>query len=93
MKFLITGGLGFIGFALIRFLLSHTKHELLNEDGLTHASGDNPVLFEKTNERYDSEKVDIFEQTLMEEIVFGFRPDIVIHLAAETHVERSIESF
>jgi len=93
---LITGGYGFIGSCLIRNLLINTKSKICNIDKLNYASNLNSIssLFKEKKDidekRYYFEKIDLNERTKVELIFQKFKPDIVFHLAAETHVDRSI---
>lgn len=92
MKILVTGGLGFIGSAVIRHILEHTQHEVVNVDKLTYA-GSMESLHEVSNDnRYRYEKVDICNRLEIERIFRESQPDLVMHLAAESHVDRSINS-
>ena len=89
-NFLITGGAGFIGSAIIRHIIKHTDHKVINVDKLTYAG--NLVLNSvKNNHRYAFEKIDICNVDGIRYIFKKYRPDIVIHLAAESHVDRSID--
>ena len=90
MKFLITGGAGFIGSALIRHLIKDTKHSILNIDKLTYASNLEALKSADNEDRYEFHKLDICEANKVEEIFEKFNPDIVMHLAAESHVDQSI---
>jgi dTDP-glucose 4,6-dehydratase len=89
-KFLITGGAGFIGSTLIRHIISTTKHEVFNIDKLTYASNLVSLSSIESSLRYSFEQVDICNKNKIKDIFDKYQPDIVIHLAAETHVDRSI---
>jgi dTDP-glucose 4,6-dehydratase len=90
-KFLITGGAGFIGSALIRHIINKTKHRVLNIDKLTYAGNlDSLKQIDKCN-RYFFKKIDICNKKKVKKIIFNYKPNIVIHLAAESHVDRSID--
>ena len=88
--FLITGGAGFIGSAVIRHLINHTQHRVINVDKLTYAGNLESLADISDNERYGFEQVDICNSTEIERLFQQYRPDIVMHLAAESHVDRSI---
>lgn len=89
MRVLVTGGAGFIGSAVIRHLLRDTQHQVLNLDKLTYAA--NPDAVELEHPRYAFMKVDICDQAAVLHSLHAFRPDAVMHLAAESHVDRSID--
>ncbi|WP_313115479.1 dTDP-glucose 4,6-dehydratase [Ectopseudomonas guguanensis] len=91
MRILITGGAGFIGSALIRHLIRHTEHEVLNLDKLTYA-GNLESLVEVTDDpRYRFVRADIADSSLVAQTLAEFQPDAIMHLAAESHVDRSID--
>ena len=89
-KILITGGAGFIGSALIRFLVHNTEHTVINVDKLTYAGNLNSLKSVHKNQRYFFEKADICDSKKLEHIFSHYQPDAVMHLAAESHVDRSI---
>ena len=89
-SFLITGGAGFIGSAVIRHLINHTEHRVINVDKLTYAGNLESLADISDNERYSFEQVDICNATDIERLFQQYHPDIVMHLAAESHVDRSI---
>lgn len=91
MKFLITGGAGFIGSAVIRYIINHTQDEVLNIDKLTYAGNLESLVEVENNKRYSFQQIDICNIAALEQAVAGFQPDIVMHLAAESHVDRSID--
>lgn len=88
---LITGGCGFIGSALIRMLLTDPDYKLINVDKLTYAGNLNSLKSISSNERYIFEKLDICNKDKLKEIFKKYRPNYVMHLAAESHVDRSIQ--
>ena len=92
--FLITGGAGFIGSALIRLIFDKTSHGVVNVDKLTYAGNLESLdsIENKNHNFYAFEKVDICNQDEIKRILFQYEPDAIIHLAAESHVDKSIES-
>lgn len=90
-KFLITGGAGFIGSAVIRELINNTNHQVLNVDKLTYAGNTQSLIDISENSRYCFLHQDICNQEAMNAVFMDFQPDIVMHLAAESHVDRSID--
>ena len=92
MKILVTGGAGFIGSALIRYLLTHTNDEVINVDKLTYAGSLETISSVSRSDRYAFEQVDICNAAEIRRIFASYQPDVVMHLAAESHVDRSIDS-
>ncbi len=92
MKFLITGGLGFIGSALIRKIIKETDHQVLNLDKQTYASNIFNLKSIELDKRYTFVKGDICDEILIEKLLFDFQPDYLMHLAAESHVDNSINN-
>lgn len=91
MKLLVTGGAGFIGAAVIRFLIRDTAVEVVNVDKLTYAAPPGALDAVAGNPRYRFEKVDICDGKALAEVFRRHAPDAVMHLAAESHVDRSID--
>tara|TARA_B100000927_G_scaffold282916_1_gene270098 strand:- start:196 stop:1245 length:1050 start_codon:yes stop_codon:yes gene_type:complete len=91
MKIIVTGGAGFIGSALIKLLIKK-KHKVLNIDKITYASDLRSLKRIKNNRNYIFKKADICNEKLIQKIIFNYKPDAIFNLAAETHVDRSIES-
>ncbi|MCG7531157.1 dTDP-glucose 4,6-dehydratase [Psychrobium sp. MM17-31] len=91
MKILITGGAGFIGSAVIRHIIEHTNDSVVNVDKLTYAGNLESLINVSSSPRYYFEQVDICHGEELERIFSLYRPDVVMHLAAESHVDRSID--
>ncbi|MBD1602476.1 dTDP-glucose 4,6-dehydratase, partial [Pseudomonas typographi] len=87
----VTGGAGFIGSALIRHLIANTEHEVLNLDKLTYAGNLESLQPIAANSRYEFVQADIADQAGVNAVFARFAPDAVMHLAAESHVDRSID--
>ena len=92
MKFIVTGGAGFIGSALVRFLINETDHIVLNIDKLTYAGNLESLTSISENPRYQFVNADICDADKMTELVADFKPDKIMHLAAESHVDRSVDA-
>ena len=90
-KILITGGAGFIGSALIRHIIDNTDHGVVNVDKLTYAGNLESLVTVEDSPRYFFEQVDICNAIEIRRILDQYQPDIVMHLAAESHVDRSID--
>ncbi|MBK4997439.1 6-dehydratase [Pseudomonas sp. S37] len=91
MRILITGGAGFIGSALVRHLIAHTGHEVLNLDKLTYAGNLESLHSVASNSRYEFVQADIADTDAVSAVLERFQPDAIMHLAAESHVDRSID--
>ncbi|UZK68734.1 dTDP-glucose 4,6-dehydratase [Sphingomonas sp. S1-29] len=91
MRIFVTGGAGFIGSALIRHLIENTDHEVLNFDKLTYAGTLSTVERIAQSNRYRFVKGDICDAETLRHALTEFRPQIITHLAAESHVDRSID--
>jgi len=92
MRILITGGAGFIGSALIRTIVRNTSYDVLNVDKLTYAGDLSTVAEVSTSPKYKHIKVDICDRNLIDQAFASFNPDAIVHLAAESHVDRSVDS-
>ena len=90
-KFLVTGGAGFIGSAVVRELIKNSGHQVVNVDKLTYAGNPESLQEVEGNARYHFEQVDICDKAAMDTLFERHQPDIVMHLAAESHVDRSID--
>lgn len=88
---LITGGAGFIGSAVVRHIIENTKNSVVNVDKLTYAGNVESIASVSANERYHFVQADICDAISMKDIFEKYQPDAVMHLAAESHVDRSID--
>lgn len=91
MKILVTGGLGFIGSAVVRRLITQTSHEVVNLDAITYAATKSSVAMVADDPRYAFVHADIRDSAALAEIFNTHKPGAVLHLAAESHVDRSID--
>ena len=91
MKILVTGGAGFIGSAVIRHIIHNTDDEVLNIDKLTYAGNLESLKDIDRNPRYNFKQIDICNTDSLKQAFDSFQPDLVMHLAAESHVDRSID--
>ena len=92
MKILVTGGCGFIGSALIRYLIKNTEFVILNIDCLTNTSMPEALQEVDKSDRYSFKLLDICNFKTLDKIIHDFKPNSIIHLAAESHVDNSIKS-
>ena len=90
-RFLVTGGAGFIGSAVVRALIGNTQHEVLVVDRLTYAGNLDSLAPVATSSRFHFVQKDICDEAAIASVLADFAPDIVMHLAAESHVDRSID--
>ena len=91
MKIIVTGGAGFIGSAVIRQYINDTEHEVINLDALTYAGNLESLAEVNQNPRYTFEHANICDVKALERIFVQHQPDAIMHLAAESHVDRSID--
>jgi dTDP-glucose 4,6-dehydratase len=90
-RYLVTGGAGFIGSAVVRQLVRETPHHVLVLDKLTYAGNLDSLAPVSNDPRYSFLQADIADAPAVRQAIAGFRPDVVMHLAAESHVDRSID--
>ena len=91
LSIIITGGAGFIGSAVIRHIINNTSHSVVNVDKLTYAGNLESLVSVENDSRYAFEQVDICDAKEIKRVFNEHQPDIVMHLAAESHVDRSID--
>lgn len=91
MKILVTGGAGFIGSAVVRHIIKNTADSVINVDKLTYAGNLESLTDVSSNERYEFKHIDICDAVALKSVFESCQPDAVMHLAAESHVDRSID--
>jgi dTDP-glucose 4,6-dehydratase len=91
-KIIVTGGAGFIGSAVIRHIIANTEFEVLNIDKLTYAGNLSSLITVSSDPRYQFLQADICDASAMQQALEAFKPDAIMNLAAESHVDRSIDS-
>jgi dTDP-glucose 4,6-dehydratase len=91
MRILLTGGCGFIGSAVVRRLIRHTDHAVVNVDKMTYSASEDALEETGRDRRHVHIRADIADAAAMREVFATHRPDAVMHLAAESHVDRSID--
>lgn len=92
MKIVVTGGAGFIGSAVVRHIINNTENQVLNLDKLTYAGNLSSLESVCCSDRYQFSQIDICDYAALDRVVSEFSPDKIMHLAAESHVDRSIDN-
>lgn len=91
MKILVTGGAGFIGSAVVRYIIQHTNDQVINVDKLTYAGNLESLALVSDSPRYAFAQIDICQREAVDRVLSEHQPDVIMHLAAESHVDRSID--
>src|SRR5690242_18123737 len=91
MKLLLTGGCGFIGSAVVRHLIRRSDHVIINVDKLTYAASEEALEEARGHRRHILVRADISDAAAVRQVIATHQPDAVMHLAAESHVDRSID--
>ena len=91
LRIIVTGGAGFIGSAVVRHLINDTEHRVMNLDKLTYAGNIESLASVSGSDRYQFSQTNICDRTALDSLLSDFKPDLIMHLAAESHVDRSIE--
>ncbi|MBO2661862.1 dTDP-glucose 4,6-dehydratase [Shewanella algae] len=90
MKILVTGGAGFIGSTVVRYIINNTQDSVINVDKLTYAGNLESLVSVEKDKRYAFELIDVCDRAELDRVFEKHKPDVVVHLAAESHVDRSI---
>ena len=90
-KILVTGGSGFIGSHLVKYLINELNNSVVVVDKLSYAANLSNLKSIKTNNNYSFKKIDICNFKKLKKTIFDYRPEVIFHLAAETHVDNSIK--